>query len=107
MSKDSKAAETKAAESRPIIVPEYFSSVGSYEDWIDQYESISETNHWNDEQKLMWLKVCLTGRALMVYKKFPITACSSYKKAKVAFQGRFEPESRRDLHLQTRQKGKT
>jgi len=45
-----------------------------------------------------------------VCKKFPITARSSYKKAKVALQGRFKPESRRDLYLaefQTRRKGKT
>jgi len=50
MSKDSKAAETKAVESRPIIVPEYFSGEGSYEDWIDQFESISEINHWDNKQ---------------------------------------------------------
>ena len=47
MSKDSKA------ESRPVIVLEYFSGEGSYEDWIDQFESMAETNCWNDEQKLM------------------------------------------------------
>ena len=104
MSKDSKV------ERRPVIVPEYFSSEGSYEDWIDQFESIAEINHWNDEQKLMWLKVHLTGRVLMAYKKFPTTARGSYKNAIKAMQERFEPESRRDLYLaefQTRRKGKT
>ena len=97
-------------ESRPVIVPECFSGGECYEDWIDQFESIAEINHWNDEQKLMWLKVCLTGRALMAYKKFPTTACGSFKNAVKALQERFEPESRRDLYLaefQTRCKRKT
>ena len=53
----------KCESGRPVIVPEYFSGEESYEDWLDQFESIAEINHWNSEQKLMWLKVCLTGRA--------------------------------------------
>ena len=99
MSRDSKVEKAKAAKSRPIIVPEYFSGEGSYEDWIDQFESTSEINCWDDEQMLMWLKVRPTGRALMAYKKFPNIARSSYKKAKVTLQGRFKPESSRDLYL--------
>ena len=66
-------------ESRPVMVPECFSGERSYEDWINQFESMAEINHWNDEQKLMWLKVYLTGRALMVLKKFPVTVRNSYK----------------------------
>ena len=96
-------------ESRPVIVPECFLGEGCYEDWIDQFESIVEINHWNDGQKLMWLKVHLTGRALMAYKKFPTTAHDSFKNAVKALQERFEPESRRDLYLaefQTRRKRK-
>ena len=97
-------------ESRPVIVPECFSGEQCYEDWIDQFESIAEINHWNDGQKLMWLKVRLTGRALMAYKKFPTIVRGSFKNAVKALQERFEPESRRDLYLaefQTRRKGKT
>ena len=97
-------------ESRPVILPGCFSGEECYEDWIDQFESIAEINHWNDEQKLMWLKVRLTGRALMAYKKFPTTARDSFKHAVKALQERFEPESRRDLYLaefQTRRKRKT
>ena len=98
----------KCESGRPVIVPEYFSGEESYEDWLDQFESIAEINHWNSEQKLMWLKVRLSGRALMAYKKFPTTARGSYKNAIKALQERFEPESRRDLYLaefQARRKG--
>jgi len=96
-------------ESKPVIVPEYFTGEGSYEDCIDQFKSISEINHWNDEQKLKWLKVRLTGRALMVYKKFPVTARVSFKNATKALRERFEPESHKDLYFaefQTRCKSK-
>ena len=68
-------------------------------DWIDQFESIASINGWNDEQKLIWLKVRLTGRALLAYKKFSVTARASFKNVDVALAERFEPESRRDLYL--------
>ena len=71
---------------------------------------MAEINHWNDEQKLMWLKVRLTGRALMAFKKFPVTVRSSYKSAMIALLERFEPDSQRDLYLpefQTRLKRRT
>ena len=54
---------------RPVITPEPFSGEQSWEDWIDQFESIASIN---GEQKLIWLKVRLTGRALLAYKKFSI-----------------------------------
>ena len=50
------------------------------------------------------------ARALNVYKKFPVTAQASFKKAIKALQEWFEPGSRRDLYLakfQTRHKVKT
>ena len=58
----------------------------------------------------MWLNVCLTGRALMAYKKFSTTVHDSIKNTTKALQERFEPESHRDLYLvefQTQRKGKT
>ncbi|XP_065909335.1 uncharacterized protein [Dysidea avara] len=97
-------------ESRPVIVPDCFSGEESYEDWMDQFESIAEINCWDEEQKLKWLKVRLKGRALMAYKKFSVTARAMFKNAKKALQERFEPESRKDLYLaefQTRYKAKT
>ena len=69
-----------------MIVPECFSGEECFEDWIDQFENIAEINHWDDGQKLMWLIVRLTGRALMAYKKFPTTACGNFKKAVRALQ---------------------
>ena len=67
--------------------------LGSFEDWIDQFENIAEINHWNDEQK-RWLQV-----RLMAYKNFPVTAHASFRNAVTALQERFEPGSHRDLYL--------
>ena len=42
---------------------------------------------------LMWHKVHLTGRALITFKKFPVTAHNSYKCAAKALREYFEPNS--------------
>ena len=60
----------RKVESKPVLVPEYFSGEESYE---DQFESIAEINGWGEDQKLRWLKVRLTGRVLMAYKKLSVT----------------------------------
>ena len=84
---------------RSVITPEPFSRKWSWEDWIDQFETIPLINGWNDEQELILLKVRLTGRALLAYKKFSVTARASFKNAIVALAEHFELESRRDLYL--------
>ena len=90
---------TAKPESKPVIIPEPFSGEDSWEDWIDQFDSIAEINHWKDEQKLMWLKVRLAGRALMAFKKFSVTTCSSFERAVKALRDRFELESRKDSRV--------
>jgi len=42
-------------ESKLVIIPEYFFGKGSYEDWINQFESIVEIDQWNEEQKLRFV----------------------------------------------------
>ena len=72
-------SKSESKPERPVIVPEYFSGEEPYEDWADQFEAIAEINGWDDDQKLKWLKVRLKGRALMAYKKFPVTVRALYK----------------------------
>ena len=38
----------RKAGSELVIVPECFSGEGSYEDWVDQFESIVDINHRNE-----------------------------------------------------------
>ena len=84
-----------------MITLEPFSGEQSWEEWIDQFESIASINGWKDEEKLIWLKVCLKGRALLAYKKLSVTACVSLKNAVVALAENFELESRRIYILQS------
>ena len=80
---------TVKPESKPVIIPEPFSGEDSWEDWIAQFDSIAEISHWKDKQKLMRLKVRLAGRALMAFKKFPVTTRSSFERVMKALQDRF------------------
>ena len=54
----------------PVITTKPFSGKQPWEDWIDQFETIATINGWNNEQKLIWLKVQLTGRALWHSRSF-------------------------------------
>ena len=99
MSKGSDSATASRPSDRPVIVPEVYSGEQPWEDWIDQFESIAAINGWNEEKKLVWLKVRLTGRALLAFRKFSVTTKASLKNVVVAMQERFEPQSKRDLYL--------
>ena len=46
----------------------------------------------------MLVKVHLAGRALMAFKKFSVTTCSSFERAVKALRDRFEPESQKTLN---------
>ena len=48
---------------RPLAVLEPFSREGSWDDWIDHFESAVAVNKWNEECKLLWLQVRITSRA--------------------------------------------
>ena len=65
---------------------------------------------WDDNAKLQWLKVQLTGRAQTALKRLLDATCRSYNETLAALKKRFEPESKRELYaaeFQTRRKGKT
>jgi len=51
---------------------------------------------------LIWLKVRLTGRALLAYRKFLVTTRATFKNVVAALQEHFEPQSKRDSEFQAR-----
>ena len=83
---------------KPLIVPEPFSGEGSWEDWIDHFESAAAVNKWENADKLLWLRVRMTGRAQKAYKNLPEATRGAYKECKEALQERFEPASKKDLY---------
>ena len=82
----------------------------SWVEWIDHFESVADINKWeSNADKLKWLKVRLTDRAIKVFRQLPDSARRDYKQAKKALKKRFEPESRKTLYiaeLQTRRRRK-
>ena len=47
----------------PQLLPEKFDGTGSFDDWVSNFECISEINGWNEEEKALWLRAYVTGKA--------------------------------------------
>ena len=76
---------------------------------MDHFNNVAAVNSWDGEQKLLWLKVRMTGRAQTAFKKLPDDAKGSFEAAVKALGESFEPQSKRELYLaefQTRRKRK-
>ena len=100
-------SSSRPVEARPVLTPDPYSGEGSWDDWIDHFESVAEINRWDDAAKLLWLRVRLTGRAQTAYKQLSEEARASYGACKAALRERFEPASKKELYLaefQTRSK---
>ena len=83
---------------RPQVVPEPFTGEGSWDDWIDHFESAAAVNKWGDADKLLWLRVRMTGRAQKAYKNLSEAAKGNYEQCKECLQERFEPASKKELY---------
>jgi len=80
---------------RPVVLPETFTGADNFDHWISHFESVAAVNKWNDDDKLLWLRVRLTGKAHMALTQLSHKIQQSYSKIKKALLERFEPESKR------------
>ena len=80
---------------KPVVLPEPFNGETSWDEWSVHFENVAAVNEWNDEQKLQWLKVRLTGRAQKAFQRLPEATQAIFDAAKEALTGRFEPASRK------------
>ena len=80
---------------RPFVLPEIFDGTGSWSEWSFHFENVAVVNGWDDEQRLQWLRVRVTGRAQKALHRLTETATVSYEATRDALRERFEPESRR------------
>ena len=95
---------------RPLVLPDKFSGDGEWSQWICHFENVAAVNSWNEDSKLLWLKVRLTERAQMAFQHLPGDTQADYAAAKAALKERFEPESRKDRYtaeFQSRRKKRT
>ena len=71
---------------KPHVVPEPFTGEGSWDDWIDHFESAAAFNKWNAEDKLLRLRVGMTGRVQKAYKNLSGEAKSTHELCKKGLQ---------------------
>ena len=98
-----------AAPTRPLVLPDPFDGSGEWEQWIIHFNNCSVVNSWNDEDKLKWLKVRLTGRAQAAFQRLTEANRATFTAASAALKERFEPATRKHRYLaelQTRRKKK-
>ena len=77
--------------SRPLVLPNPFSGDQNWTEWIGHFEDVAAVNEWRDDDaKLQWLKVRLTGKAQTAFQRFPEDTRKSYVEAKKAMKARFE-----------------
>ena len=84
---------------RPVVLPEAFNGEGDWSDWIEHFESVAAVNRWTEEEKLLWLRVRLVGRAATAFKRVDEGAKESYTNSVTALKERFDPGSKRKLYL--------
>ena len=89
----------QAVLGRPVVLPEVYKGDSSWMDWAEHFESVAAVNGWKDEEKLLWLRVRLVGRAATAFKRVPEGARASYARCLEALKERFDPSSKRELYL--------
>ena len=101
---------TAASPARPLLTPDSFSGKGSFSEWLQHFEGVAAINKWDEEAKLLWLRVRLVGGAQTAYGRLPDSARGSYADLTKALKDRFEPAAMRELYVaefQARKKSRT
>ena len=83
---------------RPVVLLESYSGEGSWTDWQDHFINVATINGWDDDNKLLWLRVKLTGKAQAAYKRLAEATRASYAQIMEALKKRFEPDSKKELY---------
>ena len=84
--------------SRPLVLPEVFNGEGNFDDWVSHFESVGAVNKWTDEDKVLWLRVRLTGKAHLAFTRLGNEVQQLYTRAKAELRDRFEPSSKKELY---------
>lgn len=87
-----------AATTRLLVLPEVYDGTSSWDEWAFHFENVSAVNHWDDADKLKWLRGRLTGQAQKALHRLPETSTSMYAAPHAAMKTRFDPESRHTRH---------
>ena len=92
-------AAARRLTARPLVLPEPYTGEGDFNQWYDHFESVAAVNRWSDAEKLLWLRVRLTGRAQTALKRLSEATTESFTDVSEALKERFEPASKKELHI--------
>lgn len=77
---------------RPVFMPEIFTGQGrDWSDWSQQFALAADVNNWNDDLKLKFMSLLLSGRARDVYCGLTVEERSSYSNLRAALNKCFDP----------------
>ena len=84
---------------KPPVLPKIYSGEKSWDECIYHFDSVSTVCEWDDQAKLKWLWVQLTGRAGTVFRRLPEVTRNNFQEAIEALRKQFEPESKKELYM--------
>ena len=84
---------------RPLVLPEPYAGEGDFSQWHDHFQSVTAVNEWSDAEKLHWLRVRLTGRTQTALRRLSEATGDGYTDVSQALKERFEPASKKELHI--------
>ena len=93
------AEQEPRALQRPLVLPDVYTGEGSFTDWTRHFTNVAEVNKWKDDERLLWLKVRLGGKAQTAFEKLPNESQASFERAVAALRDRFEPASQREMYV--------
>ena len=83
---------------RPTLLPDYYNGNDNFDTWVSHFECVSDINGWTEEEKLLWVRVSLKGRAHVAYNCFAHETRETYLAVKEALQERFEPSCKAEWY---------
>ena len=83
---------------RPVIKPDRYDGKSQWTSYITHFEMCARINGWDNNAKLQYLAVLLTGTAQQVLGSLPKEATGDFDKLVKALEARFDPTGRKELH---------
>lgn len=88
------------------VLPNKFEVDGNWEDYLLQFDMYSQLNNWTEEQRCLFLGLCLSDKAFAAFKELPTAVKNNYKALTEELKKKFSPVERvlvEKLKFSTRQ----
>ena len=83
------AGATMQKMKRPML-PSFVDGKDDLDSYLQRFERVANTNHWQKDEWAVSLRVLLTGRALDVYSRLPAESAADYDQLKEALLKRYD-----------------